>query len=53
LNTQKSKTKIVIKVDDHGIMVYDDITKDKIDLFPNSDDGRIKALKLVLDLMVD
>lgn len=48
-----NKKQIVIKITDLGLMVYDDIAKQRIDMFANDEDGRQKALNIISELMED
>jgi hypothetical protein len=52
LSTLKSK-KIVVKMNDHGIMVYDEVAQTTIDMFPNNEEGQENALALVQHMMED
>lgn len=52
MSTYKDKN-IVVKVTEGSIMVYDSISKEKIDLFPNDDNGQEKCLQVIYELLND
>lgn len=49
----KDKKKIVVKVQEDSIMVYDDIAKDGVDLVANDAEGKEQVLQIVKDMLED
>lgn len=47
----KDKKKIIVKVQEESIMVYDDIAKDGVDLVANDTEGKKHALQIVKDML--
>ncbi len=49
----KDKKKIVLKIQEESLKVYDEVSKNLISLFPNDEEGLNSALYLIRELAED
>lgn len=46
-----NKKKIVVKVEELSIAVYDEVESQRLDLFANDEEGKQQAVKVVKELL--